>query len=305
MSHGPAPHRRSALLSFRFLGTAIVGSLLMAAVSAFGTISAELAMLGTFISILGGLFLSYLGQEDQRERLRTEAIESLAVPLSLASDPDLYQQYQDIAASLTALAKQDNPILRRIALLKFSSVAEQVRSLANGRIVFSWTEGWRTVYEDLLASPDVKEYRSVAWVRTPKYWQDEPGKRSMRKNFEAIHRGTLIERIILMRNELWPQGQHFPSPEILPWIEDQHNHGVWIALVRESDLSHEADLLMDIGIYGDRAVGVQELDEAGRTLRFTFETDLQAVQLADERWKRLLLYARPFDNLLDQLPAGR
>ena len=138
------------------------------------------------------------------------------------------------------------------------------------------------------------------------YWQDEPGKRSMSVNFEAAHRGVLVERVIILRDELWPRNQLLPSQEILPWIEEQHNHGLWVTLVRESDLSsREPDLLVDMGIYGDRAVGVQELDEMCRTLRFTLDVDPEAVQAADARWQRLLLYARSLRSLLDQLPPEK
>jgi hypothetical protein len=274
----------------------------MAIVSVYGPLSAQLAILGAFISILGGLFLSYLGQEDQREKDRAAVIQSLSVPLSLASDRELFQLYQEIAQGLTALSKRSDPILRRIAMLKLVSVSEQIGGLASGRIVFSLTEAWRTVYEELLKSPDQKQYQSLAWVRNLKYWQDEPGKRSMQVNFEAVQRGVLVERIIVLRDELWPVGDTLPLQEILPWIEEQHNHGLWIALIRESDLSREPDLLLDMGIYGDRAVGTQELDDCSRTLRFVLEVDPQAVQLATDRWRRLLLYARSYRSLLDQPP---
>jgi len=73
-------NRRSALLSFRFLGTAVLGSVVMALVTAFAALPTQLAVLGAFISILGGLFLSYLGQEGQREKERAAAIQSLSVP---------------------------------------------------------------------------------------------------------------------------------------------------------------------------------------------------------------------------------
>jgi threonine/homoserine/homoserine lactone efflux protein len=73
--------RRSALLSFRFLFTAAFGSVLMGLVAAFGALPAQLAMLGCFVSIVGGLFLAYLGQEDERDRQRNAAIESLSVPV--------------------------------------------------------------------------------------------------------------------------------------------------------------------------------------------------------------------------------
>ena len=192
--------------------------------------------------------------------------------------------------------------MRRIALLKFSSVAEQIEGLAAGKIVFSLTEGWRTVYEELLRSPDVRQYRSVAWVRSPEYWQDEPAQQSMRVNFESAQRGVAIERIVILRDELWPREQRLPAPPILSWIEDQHNHGVWSALVRESELSREPELLTDMGIYGDRAVGVQELDEKCRTLRFTLNLDPNALELADARWRQILLYSKSFASLVDQSP---
>ena len=111
MSREEPPRRRSALLSFRFIGTAVVGSIVMALVAAFGPPAAQLAVLGAFISVLGGLFLSYLGQEEQREQKRAEVIESLSVPLSLASDRDLFRLYQEIAQSLIALSKRPDPVL--------------------------------------------------------------------------------------------------------------------------------------------------------------------------------------------------
>lgn len=42
----------------------------MALVSVYGPLASVLAMLGVYISIVGGLFLSYLAQEDQRDTKR-------------------------------------------------------------------------------------------------------------------------------------------------------------------------------------------------------------------------------------------
>jgi hypothetical protein len=192
--------------------------------------------------------------------------------------------------------------LREIAALKIASVAGQIETLAGGTVVFSGTEAWRNVYERLLTSPDIKEYRSVAWVRTKDYWQDQPGRQSMWANFEAAHRGTLIERIIILSDDLWPKKDVLPGGDILPWIEEQHNHGLFLRLVRDCDLATEPDLLADIGIYGQRAYGVQELDERCRTVRFVLHFDPQTIRLARDRWQRLTLYATPLRNLLDQAP---
>jgi hypothetical protein len=296
--------RRSAILSFRFLGTALAGSLVMALVSIFAPPAAQIAVLGAFVSILGGLFLSYLAQDDQREKQRSESIEHLSVPLALAPDRELYERYLAICHGLTELTGNDDPILRQIALLKLTSIVGQIEAVAGGTVVFSQTESWRTVYEQLLRSKDVREYRSVAWVKTPDYWQDAPGRQSMQVNFEAVHRGMLIERVIILPDKLWPREQLLPLSDILPWIEEQHNHGLWITVVRTSELSREPDLLCDFGIYGHRGVGVQEIDEHSRTLRFTLEFSPQAVQMAEDRWRRIGLYAVSLRSLLDRLPPG-
>lgn len=304
MSRPAKPFRRPVLLSFQFLGTAVVGSVLMAFISVYGPLSAQLGMLGSFISILGGLFLGYLGQEEERERRRTEAVESLSVPLALAEDRELFRQYQAICRGLKTLGAQEESILRSSALLKLMSIAEQIEGLAAGRVVFALTEGWRAVYEQILSAPGLTSYRSVAWVRHPAYWQDAPGRQSMEANYEAAHRGILIERIVILREDLWPRDSHFPVEPIRGWLLSQHSQGLWIALVRESDLAGEPDLLADMGIYGERAVGFQDLDDRARTLRFMLDFTPVAISLAEERWRHLSVYTVPFGDLLDAVPPG-
>lgn len=298
------PARRSALLSFQFVGPAMAGSLTMALVCAFAPPAAQLAVLGALVSIVGGLFVAYMGQEAERERRRAELLERLSVPLTLASAPDLFAAHRELSQALRDLAARNDPVLRGIAVLKLATATAQVRALAAGEVVFPATEAWRTVYEQLLTSPDIRSYRSVAWVRAPGYWQDPPGRQSMKANFDAVRRGTLVERVVVLRDDLWPAGAPLPAGDILAWVEDQHRHGVWVTLVRESQLAGEPDLLADSGIYGDRAVGVQELDEYGRTLRFILRFDPGAVRLALDRWNRLALFAVSYQSLLDRLPSN-
>jgi hypothetical protein len=294
--------RRLALLSFRFLGTAIAGSLVMALVSIFASLPAQVAVLGAFVSILGGLFLSYLAQNDEREQERNDAIECLSVPLALAPDQELFAQYQTISRSLTEIAAKADPILRQIALIKLASLAGQIEGLAAGTASFTMTESWRDVYAQLLRSPDIREYRSVAWMKTADYWQDPPGRQSMEANFDAVHnRGVLIERVIILPDQFWPREQLLPADTVFPWIEEQHTQGLWVLLVRESDLAREPDLLCDMGIYGNRAVGVQELDVQSRTLRFTLDFSPEALQLAQDRWRRINLYATSVRRLLSKV----
>jgi hypothetical protein len=298
MSMSPPP-RRPVLLSFRFLGTSLIGSLVMALVATFAPLSAQLAVLGAFISILGGLFLSYMEQEGDRDHRRTEMIQRLAVPLALAPEDDLYPLYLAYCEAITALAEQTDPLLREIATLKLASVNAQINTIAAGTVVFAGTETWRAVYEQLLSGGSVREYRSVAWVRSADYWQDPPGRQSMNANFEAVYRRVLIERIVILPDALWPDPRSLPSPTIKLWLYEQHNHGLHIILVQESALKTEPDLLSDFGIYGARAIGTQELDEHSRTVRFTLSFDPQSVRLAEDRWRRLSVFGIPYQSLLE------
>lgn len=292
------PTGRPVFFSFKFLGTSLAGSLAMALVSAFAPPPAQLAAVGAAVSVLAGLFVAYLGQEEERERRRNDLFEALRVPVTLAPEHDLFDQYSAFARALADLAGQEDPVLREFSLLKLATVVEQVRSLAGGCVVFTGTETWRTVYERLLESPGLDVYLSVAWVKTKDYWQDAPGRQSMRLNFELAGRGLPIERVVILRGDLWPAREPLPSPAIRPWIEEQHRHGIRLSLVREAALAGEPDLLADFAIYGTRATGLQELDEQSRTVRFVLDFEPQSLRLASDRWERLALYATPYGDLL-------
>ena len=301
MKHGTPDERpRTVLLSFKFLGTALVGSLTMALVSAFAPMPAQVATLGACVSILAGLFIAYVEQEGERERRREELLAQLLTPLTLAPEHELFDQYRAFAASLSDLAKQTDPALRRFAMLKLAAISEQLGSISRGKVVFNATESWRTVYEQILESPPLTHYLSVSWVKTRDYWQDSPGRQSMRLNFDLARRGLRIRRIVVLRGDLWPAGEPLPSATIRPWIEQQHDQGIDVSLVRESAMGGEPELLADFGIYGGRAVGVQDLDEQARTIRFSLDFDPQAVRLARDRWERTAIYASNYGELLEE-----
>jgi hypothetical protein len=286
------------LFGFKFVGISVAGSLTMCLVCTFAPIPAQIGALGACLSILCGLFVSYGEQEEGREGRQAALLEKLKIPLSLAPEPELFEKYDAYCKALSELAKQSDLVLRQYAMLKLASITEEVRSLASGKVVFSSTETWRTVYEELLQSPGVKTYKSVSWVKTRSYWRDQPGTQSMRVNFQAAKRGVEIERIIILASALWGSGEKLPVPEVKGWIGEQHERGIKVFLVRESEMGGEADLLCDFGIYGDRATGIQELDDQSKTHRFILLFDKQSIKLAQDRWARLSLYANPYADLL-------
>jgi len=225
----------------------------------------------------------------------------LETPFLLARDADMFQRYQDVSESLLIASRNPDPIYREIALEHFDELNRKATTIAEGTFVFEGTETWRIVYERLLRSPGLHLYRSVAWVKNANYWQDEPGRKSMAVNFELHEAERLnIERIAIIADELWLEGEVWPEELVCQWLHEQHARGIWIKFVRESALAHEPDLIADIGIYGSRALGIQELDEQCRTVRFTLTFDFASVSAAEERWKRLSIYAESFANYLDR-----
>lgn len=219
--------------------------------------------------------------------------------MCLEAWPELAIAQDVIADSLRRLTGQDDPILLDAAVVRLATIQEELRSLAAGRIVFVATEAWRAIYDQLLRSPDVDCYRSVAWMRNEDYWRDTPGQSSMRTNYDRLQEVS-IERILILSDFFWPAGALLPAADIRRSIDEQYERGIRIGLVRESEIGAEPDLLCDIGIYGSRATGTLEQDAQCRTTRFTFDFSAEGIRLAEERWKRLSLFAVSYGDLLDR-----
>jgi len=225
----------------------------------------------------------------------------LETPFLLAQDAEMFQRYQAVSESLLKAGRNPDPIYREIALEQIDELTRKAAAIAEGTFVFEGTETWRIVYERLLRSPGLHLYRSVAWVKNANYWQDEPGRKSMAVNFELHAAERLnIERIAIIADELWPAGDVWPTELLRQWLNEQHIRGIWLKFVRQSALEQEPDLIADIGIYGSRALGVQELDEQCRTVRFTLTFDFARVATTEDRWKRLAIYAESFAGYLDR-----
>lgn len=223
----------------------------------------------------------------------------------LSRDRELFPLFETIAGTLLRTSHQSDPIFRKTAIEQFNGFARQFDVIAGGTIEFPGTETWRIVYEQLLRSPGLHSYRSVSWVRNEDYWQDGPGRQTLRLNAELqADQRISIQRIVILADSLWPTDRELPSERIRQWLHEQHTEGIWIGLIRESMLKKERVLLQDMGIYGSRAVGFQEFDEASQPTRFVIKFDFNEVTNAEDRWKRLRVYSTSYQDFLDQLPLG-
>jgi hypothetical protein len=255
------------------------------------------------VAIVGLLVCVLLGLTVSRHHPMSDdsGLSLLETPFQLSRDADVSQRYQAVTESLLEVSRNADSIYREIALEHLDDLARRASAIAVGTFVFEGTETWRIVYERLLRSPGLHLLRSVAWVKNANYWQDKPGRKGMTINFELNDAEQLnIERIAIIADDLWPVDDVWPVESLRQWLHEQHARGIWLKFVRQSALGNEPDLIADIGIYGSRAVGTQELDEHCRTIRFTLTFDFPQVSAAEERWKRLAVYAESWWGYLDR-----
>ena len=206
-------------------------------------------------------------------------------------------QGQALRHLVRASRQINNEHFRKQAVLRLKRQHDELELLAQGKLVFDSTETWRSVYEDVLSACTIKRYLSVALVRTEDYWRGTPGERSIRFNTLLVDYGFYVHRILIVDDFLWPPGAALPSKQLYTWMLAQFSKGIQIGLVRCSELVSEIELLVDFGIYGDTAVGYQLTDELGQTVRYEMMFGAAQVQNAEDRWKRLSLYAHPLESI--------
>lgn len=252
---------------------------------------------------LGMLLVSVLTILLRRTMMgRESSVDFLQTPFYLSHDSEVFDRFQRISQQMLCISQRSCAVYRDLALQRLQQMAAECTTMGQGRIVFTETETWRIAYEQLLRDPTVFFYHSVAIVRHPRYWQDAAGIGSMQLNFDLIDQQIVnIERIAIISDELWPRQDELPVEDVRQWVHEQSAHGIWIRLARLSDLRNEPDLIRDFGIYGQLAVGTQELAEDHlTTLRFTLNFDVKAISESRQHWEKLGVYAIPYKELLDQ-----
>lgn len=259
----------------------------------------QVFFLGTLICFCVGYGFVELQELKKERRGWDSVLAALPIPFALATEPGFFKEYTKIVDSLNKIVQHSDLLFHELSRTRIEEIAEEVATLAKGQVVFDATETWRAAYQRVLETMRIKTYYSVAWVRTNDYWNDAPGRQSMRFNYDLIERKFRIERVHILPDELWPFDQKLPTGGILEWLVEQQGRGIVVSLVRESDLANEPDLLRDFAIYGDRAMGIQELDERSQTVRFILSFDQSSIRHALAQWERLTLFSNSFQNLLE------
>jgi hypothetical protein len=299
MSDRPRPLR--VFQSRSSLECAIVGGLTFLAFSCVTLESAQVSALGTLFCAFAGYVMAGLQEAKENRQKWNDTASLLPVPFELASVPGFLREYLALVTALKKIVQHNDLLFHELSRTRLEEIAKEVTTMARGEIVFDATETWRAAYQSVLETLHVKVYYSAAWVRTNDYWNDAPGRQSIRFNYDLMARGFHIERVHILSDELWPFDARVPMTAILEWLVEQQGQGIQVSLVREADLMNEPDLLCDFAVYGDRAMGIQQLDEQSRTQRFVLSFDQQAVRQALARWERLKLFSISLQNLMDPM----
>ena len=279
------------------ISTAAISAVIVLAAGWLLSLKSLLLVVGFILSLVAGI-LVYLVLRPPAE-FDFDALEML---FQLAKDEKAETVQKQITRSLVKASKRRDAIFQELLEKRLSTLTADLKQLGKGRIEFANTESWRVFYEQLLRSPSTTLYRSVAHIETPHYWQDGHGQKSTQLNLELHDSGKVsIERIAIIADHLWPEGEAKPIEPIWRWIDQQHRYGIWFELVRESALVAESKLISDFGIYGFRAVGRQIADASGRTSRFTLSFEYEDVKEAESNWNRLRDFTISSAQILDRM----
>ena len=291
-----ADSQKTSRFEIRPVMAMVVGGLGSVLVAIVGNMAVQTVWLGLLLSAVIAMLVRRRGRNDG------SSIGLLETPFYLSHDTEVFDRYRQMSQQFLRISQRSSKVYRDLALQILDDMTRRCVEMGQGRIVFLETETWRLAYERLLREPTVFTYRSVAVVRNPKYWQDAAGSGSMQFNFQLIDDQVItIERIVVIADHLWPKDQELPDDELRQWIHEQSVHGIWMKLVRISDLQKEPELVRDMGIYGQLAVGTQQLaDDNLRTQRFILNFDLNEIREAERLWEKLGVYSAAYKDLLDQ-----
>ena len=239
---------------------------------------ALLGLLGVYLSVVISLLLSSLEKFSTLE-------EQNRIATTIRQNPTTWSFYQNTIPSITAATEFENDVYKTLFGQVVNDFNMQLSMLASGSFEFRG-ESWRRPWQQLLSQENVTFYRSAALVKSPGYWQDQPGKSSIAFN-ESISSSVQTKRIFVIWDELWH------DEKLRQWILNQKNSGIEVAVVRRSEIPREEDLLHDFGIYGDKAVGYQFLTEDGTTDRFELHFGREMHANTSDRFSKLELYATP------------
>jgi hypothetical protein len=289
------PHSRAAARADVWIAAA-TGCLLVA-LAAAGAPALAVAVVGAVAYIAGVLLARQWNSAD------ADRLDQAAVPIELRNEAELARLYGVVRDVLVAVAVRPDGVVKEAVTQRLVGLGVQFRAVAAGTGFAASSDVWHVAHDAVLAVPELKEYRAVVRVRDAAHVAGPAERESLHATFAAAHRGVLVERVLVLPEVLWPSGRLLPADAILPWLEEQHNHGVRLILLREGQLGRE-DPLADTCAFSDWAVGTRDVDGAANTTRVALDFTPDTVRAALDRLDHVSQIGISFRDLLARAEGG-
>ena len=283
---------KDSTLWLLFALVTVLGGFGLALAFVLGNQTAQLAILGGYLSVLIGVATAGVERSATTNRLIGELRKSLQevskvrdtdhLSIRLARDSQIQDFYAETIDALEAVFSVTDGIFRELVKEEMNEFLHNLNNVWSSNSLLYRGELWRRPYRMILQQPDVMEYLSVAWIKSESYWQDEPGKESLIFNYE-LARSKRIHRLFIVPDSLWHSNQ------VKTLVGAHKANKIEVSLVKESGLPFE--LREDFGIYGQRAVGYQKTNERCETQEFELHFDQRAINIAHRRFDELLRFA--------------
>lgn len=147
-------------------------------------------------------------------------------------------------------------------------------------------------YQAILMEPDVKDYKSTAWIRSKEY-VDNVGYPQFRPASRAFLGLLKIQKMFILSKEALNNKK--VSAWIQQWIvlqnmiESVQSGMLQIFVVDQENIPKGKinEKYFDMGIYGDIVVGYLELDEMSKPLAYTWTSKKEELETAENAFKEL------------------
>ncbi len=263
--------------TFYILLTFALGAMAVSWALIFSNVNGQLAVLGILIVSVATL----LADTFIRIEKRLGIMEDIAVEID--GTPELLTFYESTTESFKQTFGYEDSKFRDFIDRKIERFVSDLESEWKDETVSFTEETWPLAYQQLVGLEDVKDYKSVAWVKSDKYWQDPAGKRLHRWNYELASSGRKnISRIFILS----PNVMNSEGVKEMIRAHDQNN--ITIMIAKENELP--ALLRFDIGIYQRRAVGYLDSDAENRTQKFQVHFSQLKVIAAETLYDALKIY---------------
>ena len=107
--------RHSILFDRSFQAASLLGSLVMGVLAAYGTLSVQVSLVGTLVSMLTGVSLALMQQVERLSRETSDALHDMGLILPLTASATVRDACREIMTALQIVSDSKSAVFRSLA----------------------------------------------------------------------------------------------------------------------------------------------------------------------------------------------